>query len=51
VITASVPKVQWQRQLPTSFVIYNKCIGSAVGEVSECSTMQAAREAVAEKVE
>jgi hypothetical protein len=51
VIAASISKVQWQRQLPSSFVIYNKTIGSAVAEVSECSKMQAAREAVAENEE
>ena len=51
VITTSISKVQWQRQLPSSFVIYNKTIGSAVAEVSECSKMQAAREAVAENEE
>ena len=48
VITASTPKFQWQRHPPSSFVIYNKTIGSAVAEVSECSTMQVAREAGAE---
>jgi hypothetical protein len=45
VITASIPEVQWQRHPPSSFVVYNKTVGSAVVEVIECSTMQVAREA------
>jgi hypothetical protein len=43
--------IQWPRQPPSSFVIYDNNIGSSVAEVSECFTMQAAREAVAENEE
>jgi hypothetical protein len=38
-------------QLPGSFSIYNKTVGSAVADVSVSSMMQAAREAVAENEE